>query len=345
MATRARSPYTASDEARRRGLRSTGLSPVPEAGARDGMEAASHTFYSRSAWARLRSAVPLTLDDGDLARLRGANEPISLTEVEEIYLPLTRLINLHIGAARGLARVTDDFLGRPAGRRPYVLAIAGSVAVGKSTLARVLRALLSRWPDHPKVDLVTTDGFLQPTATLQERGLLGRKGFPESYDIRRMIEFLLEVRATGRGTAPVYSHLRYDIVAGEEERVDQPDILIFEGLNVLQIGAASAGNAPYTASDFFDLSLYIDADPADIERWYTERFMTHQATTFRDPRSYWHHFADIGREEALGHARRLWRDINARNLSENILPSRPRADLVIRKGADHRVEALWMRRL
>jgi type I pantothenate kinase len=316
---------------------------VPESGS--AMDPASHTYFSRSAWSRLRSAVPMTLTEADLQSLRGANEPISLTEVEEIYLPLTRLINLHIGAARGLARVTDDFLGRPAGKRPYVLAIAGSVAVGKSTLARVLRALLSRWPDHPRVDLITTDGFLYPTATLEERGLMARKGFPESYDIRRMIDFLLEVRSTGRATAPVYSHLAYDIVPGEEERVDRPDILIFEGLNVLQLGASAAANQPYTASDFFDLSLYVDAEVGDIERWYTERFMTHQATTFRNPDSYWHHFAGISRDEALAQAHRLWSEINARNLTDNILPSRPRADLVIRKAHDHRVRELWMRRL
>lgn len=310
-----------------------------------GMDPASHTYFSRSSWSRLRSAVPMTLTEAELGTLRGFNEPISLTEVEEIHLPLTRLINLHIGAARGLARVTDDFLGRPAGRRPYVLAIAGSVAVGKSTLARVLQALLSRWPDHPRVDLVTTDGFLYPTATLEERGLMARKGFPESYDIRRMIDFLLEVRSTGRGTTPVYSHLSYDIVPGEQEWVDRPDILIFEGLNVLQLGASSAANAHYTASDFFDLSLYIDAGVDDIERWYTERFLRHQATTFRDPRSYWHHLAEIGHDEARAAAHKLWTDINARNLTENILPSRTRADLVIRKGADHRVQDLWMRKL
>jgi type I pantothenate kinase len=327
------------EAARVRALSATNVDNGPE------MDPASHSFFSRTAWSRLRSAVPLTLTETDLARLRGANEPISLSEVEDIYLPLTRLINLHVGAARGLARVTDDFLGRPAGKRPFVVAIAGSVAVGKSTLARVLRALLSRWPDHPRVDLVTTDGFLYPTSTLEERGLMQRKGFPESYDIRRMIDFLLEVRSTGSGTTPVYSHLAYDIVPGEVERVERPDILIFEGLNVLQLGASSAANAPYTASDFFDLSLYIDAAAADIERWYTERFMTHQATTFRNPDSYWHHLADVSREEAQTKAKALWADINMRNLIDNIQPSRARADLVIRKGADHRVQHLWMRRL
>ena len=293
----------------------------------------------------MRSAVPLTIDETDLVRLRGANEPFSLVEVEEVYLPLTRLINLHIGATRGLARVTDDFVGRPARRRPYVVAIAGSVAVGKSTTARVLRALLSRWPDHPSVELVTTDGFLLPTATLIERDLMRRKGFPESYDIRRMIEFLREVRATGRGRLPVYSHLAYDIVPGQWQEVDQPDILIFEGLNVLQIGAGLHASTTFTATDFFDLSLYIDADPVNIARWYTERFMTHQATTFHDPASYFHHMARATEAESRRLADNLWTEINAVNLTENILPSRPRADVVLRKGGNHSVEELWLRRL
>lgn len=310
------------------------------------MDRATHTRFTRRQWAALRSAVPLTLDERDLARLRGANEPISLDEVEEVYLPLTRLINLHVGAARGLARVTDDFLGRPAGRRPYVVAIAGSVAVGKSTTARVLRALLSRWPDHPSVDLVTTDGFLFPTAVLEERGLMGRKGFPESYDVRRMIQFLSDVRATGQGSSPVYSHHAYDIVPDAAQQVDAPDILIFEGLNVLQIGAGPhAPTAAFTASDFFDLSIYIDADEADIARWYEERFMLLQRTAFQDPGSYFHRLAHVTEAEARDEARTIWRTVNALNLADNILPGRPRADVVVRKGAAHAVESLWLRRL
>lgn len=289
--------------------------------------------------------MPLTLDQQDLDRLRGANEPISLDEVEQIYLPLTRLINLHVGAARGLARVTDDFLGRPAARRPYIVAIAGSVAVGKSTTARVLRALLSRWPDHPRVDLVTTDGFLHPNAILEGRGQMGRKGFPESYDVRRMIDFLAEVRSVGRGVSPVYSHHAYDIVPGEQIVVDRPDILIFEGLNVLQIGAGPGQHAQFTAADFFDLSIYIDADPADIERWYLERFLLLQQTAFQDPNAYFHRYADLGRDEAQTTAHQIWESVNLLNLTENILPSRPRADLVIRKGTGHRVDELWLRKL
>lgn len=305
----------------------------------------SHTHFSRQAWARLRSAVPLTLDETALAQLRGANEPTSLAEVEEIYLPLTRLINLHVRAAQGLARVTDDFVGRVPARRPYVVAIAGSVAVGKSTTARLLRALLSRWPDHGRVELVTTDGFLYPNAVLEERGLAERKGFPESYDMRRMIRFLADIRSTGRAEAPIYSHHVYDVVEGTTA-IDRPDILIFEGLNVLQIGAGAEGaRQPYTASDFFDLGLYIDAAPADVARWFEQRFMLLRETAFTDPQAFFHPLAVMPEADALAIAHRIWRDVNEANLVENILPSRARADVVVRKGADHRVEGLWLRRL
>lgn len=307
---------------------------------------ASHTHFTRAAWAKLRAAVPMTLDEGDVARLRGANEPTSLNEVEEIYLPLTRLINLHVGAAQRLAHVTDEFLTRPAIRRPYVVAIAGSVAVGKSTTARLLRALLSRWPDHPKVDLVTTDGFLYSNAELGARGLMERKGFPESYDVRRMIQFLADIRSTGRGSAPAYSHHVYDVIADGDVAIDRPDILIFEGLNVLQLGTGpGAPRAPFTATDFFDLSIYIDADPADIARWFQERFMLLRATAFQDPTAFFHRLAVLPEDEAQAIARRIWRDVNEKNLTENILPSRPRADVIIRKGAGHAVDSLWLRKL
>jgi type I pantothenate kinase len=307
---------------------------------------ASHTHFTRADWARLRSAVPLTLDEADLLKLRGTNEPTSLKEVEDIYLPLTRLINLHVNAAHGLARVTDDFLGRPPAKRPYVVAIAGSVAVGKSTTARLLRALLSRWPDTPRVDLVTTDGFLYPNAVLEERGLTERKGFPESYDVRRMIQFLADVRSSGRAEAPVYSHHVYDVIPGELQRIDAPDILIFEGLNVLQIGLGSGGSlSPFTASDFFDLSIYIDADSADAARWFEERFMLLRATAFQDPTAFFHQLAVLPADEASAIARRIWREVNERNLIENILPTRPRADVIIRKSANHAVDSLWLRRL
>ncbi|WCT72548.1 type I pantothenate kinase [Sphingomonas naphthae] len=310
------------------------------------MSPATHSEFQREYWERLRSAVPMTLNEGDLERLRGANEPISVEEVEDIYLPLTRLINLHVGAARGLARVTDDFVGRPARPRPYIVAIAGSVAVGKSTTARVLRALLSKWPDHPKVDLVATDGFLYPSLELEDRGIMHRKGFPESYDVKSMIDFLSSVRATGKGRVPVYSHHAYDRVEGETQLIDQPDILIFEGLNVLQIGAqASIGRAPFTASDFFDLSVYIDAAPGNIARWYEERFQLLRRTAFRDPTAFFHRFSKMPDDQALTFARDIWREVNEVNLVENILPTRARADVVLRKGTDHSVERLWLRRI
>jgi type I pantothenate kinase len=325
-------------------VRDTAPPPEPAAEEPDGVTL-SHTRFSRGDWARLRSAVPMTLDEAALSQLRGANEPTSLGEVEEIYLPLTRLINLHVRAAQGLARVTDDFVGRVPAKRPYVVAIAGSVAVGKSTTARLLRALLSRWPDHGRVELVTTDGFLHPNAVLAERGLSERKGFPESYDMRRMIRFLADIRSTGRAEAPIYSHHVYDVMPGTVP-VEQPDILIFEGLNVLQIGEGLDGApSPYTASDFFDLTLYIDAAPGDVARWFEQRFMLLRETAFTDPRAFFHPLAVMPEEEALAIARRIWRDVNEANLVENILPTRPRADVIIRKGADHRVDALWLRKL
>jgi type I pantothenate kinase len=305
----------------------------------------SHSLFDRPAWAHLRSSVPALLGEAELDRLRGAGEPMSLAEVEEIYLPLTRLINLHVDATRRLARVTDDFVGRPAARRPYVVAIAGSVAVGKSTVARLLRTLLSQWPDHPHVELVTTDGFLYPKDYLQSAGLMQRKGFPESYDLRRMVRFLADVRATGRGRSPIYSHETYDIVPGQFITVNQPDILIFEGLNVLQIGSGRPGPSPaFTSSDFFDLSIYIDAEPADIERWYVDRFLLLKDSAFRSPHSYFHHLADATEAEARAFAEDLWRTVNLLNLEKNIAPTRVRADVVIHKRADHAADRLWLRR-
>ncbi|MBV9840117.1 MAG: type I pantothenate kinase [Sphingomonadaceae bacterium] len=306
--------------------------------------ATSHSIFTRDEWTRLRSSVPLLLDEAELRRLRGANEPMPLGEVADIFLPLTRLINLHFDAAKRTARVADDFLGRPAERRPYVLAIAGSVAVGKSTIARVLQALLSRWPDHPRVDLITSDGFLYPKAQLLAGDLMKRKGFPESYDIRSMIRFLADIRETGRATSPVYSHEAYDIVPGGELVVDQPDILIFEGLNVLQIGSGARPAPAYTASDFFDLSIYVDAEVEDVRSWYLERFLLLQRTAFQRSESYFHHLASASEAEARAYAEELWATINLRNLIENILPSRQRADVVIHKQADHSADRLSLRR-
>ncbi|WP_027135396.1 type I pantothenate kinase [Geminicoccus roseus] len=302
-------------------------------------------MFTREAWAGLRANVPLTLSDEDLAGLRGITDIVSRADVEEIYLPLTRLLNLHVSAARGLTRVTDDFLGRLAIRRPYIIGVAGSVAVGKSTFARVLRALLAKWPDHPTVELVTTDGFLLSTATLEERGLMDRKGFPESYDLPQMIAFLASVRANmPEVQAPIYSHEAYDVLPDRFQTVRRPDILIFEGLNVLQLssGGMNRGGS-VVASDFFDFSIYLDADEADIERWYIERFLVLQRTVFQRPSSYFHHFRNLSESEAVEVARGIWRRVNLVNLRSNILPTRSRASLMMRKRQDHAITQLWLR--
>lgn len=301
-----------------------------------------HNTFSRAEWAALRANTPLSLSDAEVTRLRGVNDRMSLSEVMDVFLPLSRLLNLHVAAARRLAEVRDTFLGRPAGHPPYVIGIAGSVAVGKSTFARVLRAVLACWPDHPQVDLLTTDGFLLPTRVLKERDLMRRKGFPESYDLRRMIDFLTAVKAgAAEVAAPVYSHQTYDIVPGETQVIRRPHILIFEGLNVLQ----APGGSTAVASDFFDFSIYIDAEEDVIESWYIERFLLLQATAFQKPSSYFHHYKDLGRAEAIEVAKSIWSSINLANLNENILPTRDRARLVLHKGADHEVDAVKLRRL
>jgi type I pantothenate kinase len=303
--------------------------------------------FTRDEWARLRAATPLTLTEADLEQLRGINERIALDEVADIYLALSRLLNLYVAASQNLHRVSDTFLGSPAAKVPYVIAVAGSVAVGKSTTARILQALLARWPDHPQVDLVTTDGFLFPNRVLEERGLMERKGFPESYDLRRLVRFLADVKS-GRPevSAPVYSHLTYDIVPGEEQVVRQPDIVIVEGLTVLQTSDGRGGRSPQLfVSDFFDFSLYVDADESDIEQWYLDRFLTLRDTAFADERSFFHHFAALPENEAIEVARGIWRSINGVNLHENILPTRERARLILEKAPDHSVRAVRLRKL
>ncbi len=310
-------------------------------------EYSAYIDFEREEWARLRSSTPLTLSEGDLASLRGVNDQVSMADVEDVYLPLSRLLNLHFRSARGLSGVKDEFLGRLVGNRPYVIAIAGSVAVGKSTFARVLQALLARWPDHPSVSLVTTDGFLYPLAELKERDLLSRKGFPESYDRRRMIQFLADAKAGKRRlTAPVYSHRAYDIVPDECLIIEQPDILIFEGLNVLQpatLDPTSRVAPSLIVSDFFDFSIYVDAAVEHIERWYIDRFLSLQRTVFQNPESYFHHYKDLNTEEATAVARKIWADINMVNLRDNIEPTRERANVVLRKAADHSIESLRLR--
>jgi type I pantothenate kinase len=304
--------------------------------------AAPYLIFTREDWAALRANTPMSLSDAELAALRGVNEPVSIADVAEIYLPLSRLLNLYIVAARGLKGVVEGaFLGRPSAPPPCIIAVAGSVAVGKSTFARVLQAVLGRWPDHPRVDLVTTDGFLHPTRLLEERGLMQRKGFPESYDLRRMLSFLAAVKAGEPALqVPVYSHETYDIMPGRFQTVDRPDILIFEGLNVLQ----AVSGVPAVASDFFDFSIYLDADDTAIEDWYVERFLLLQRTAFQNPASYFRHYKDLAPEAAVEMARSIWRQINLPNLRDNIGPTRERARLVVRKDASHAVEEIWLRR-
>lgn len=301
----------------------------------------------RAAWSRLSAATPLPLTDGDVARLRGLGDPIDLSEVDAVYRPLSRLLNLYVNATGALHAASSIFLGETGARTPYVIGISGSVAVGKSTTARVLRELLARWPETPRVQLVTTDGFLHPNAELERRGLMERKGFPESYDRRALLRFLAAIKA-GRPEvrAPVYSHLTYDIVPGEHVVVRRPDVLIVEGLNVLQPARASAvGESSLAVSDFFDFSIYVDARAGDIRQWYVDRFLSLRETAFAQPESYFHRFASLSDAEAVTTAEGIWDAINAPNLEQNILPTRGRATLVLRKGSDHAVERVRLRKL
>jgi type I pantothenate kinase len=308
----------------------------------DSPNSARYLAFDRDEWADLRAATPLTIRERDLEELRGINEKIDLDEVAAIYLPLTRLINLYVSATQNLHKVSATFLGAMAPKVPYVIGIAGSVAVGKSTFARILQALLARWPDHPRVDLITTDGFLFPNAVLDDRGIMNRKGFPESYDTKALLSFLRDVKSgAAEVTAPVYSHVVYDIVDDERVVINQPDILILEGLNVLQVGSESNE----FVSDYFDFSIYIDAEEADIEQWYIDRFQALRETVFRDPDSFFQHYAHLTDAEAVEMARTIWREINGKNLVENIDPTKSRASLLVKKGADHRVTKVNLRRL
>ena len=313
-----------------------------------GDELSPYRVFSRDEWARLRADTPLTLSGEEVARLQSLNDPISLDEVIAIYLPLSRLLSLYVAATQGLFKATQRFLlAENDGKVPYIIGVAGSVAVGKSTTARILKALTARWPNTPKVDLITTDGFLLSNAELTRLGLMERKGFPESYDTGKLLHFLRDIKAGKRNVrAPLYSHLVYDVVPGEETVVDRPDILVVEGLNVLQPARLPRdGKAIPFVSDFFDFSIYLDADEADLHRWYVNRFLRLRHTAFRDPLSYFRKYAELSEDEAVETANGLWNGINLPNLRENIVPTRQRASLILRKGASHRIEEVALRRL
>jgi type I pantothenate kinase len=310
-------------------------------------ELSPYRIFPRAEWASLRADTPMTLAPEEVTRLRSLHDRLDMTEVEDIYLPLSRLLSLYVAATQRLFRAQQRFLGTEDAKMPYIIGIGGSVAVGKSTTARVLQALLARWPNVPKVDLVTTDGFLLPNAVLERERLMDRKGFPESYDVPALLRFLNDVKAGRRPTrAPVYSHLVYDVMPHTWVEIDRPDILIVEGLNVLQAGRLPRdGKAIPFVSDFFDFSVYLDADEDVLRKWYVERFLALRGTAFSDPKSYFHRYARLSDTEAVETATSIWTRINLVNLHENIVPTRQRADLILRKDESHLVEEVALRRL
>ena len=304
--------------------------------------------FSKTEWAALRADEPMTLTAEDLIRLQSLNDPISLAEAEKVYLPITRLLSFYVEAVQALNEVAGKFLHHHNGEKaPYIIGVAGSVSVGKSTTARILRALLQRWPSSPKVDLVTTDGFLFPNTELEKRGLMERKGFPESYDRGAFLKFLAQIKAGDpHVSVPTYSHLVYDVVQGEEITVDRPNILIVEGLNILQPGDLPKDGKPILfASDYLDFSVYIDAEEPHLRKWYVERFLRLRETAFRDPTSFFHKFSKLDVEEAKALAISIWEQINLPNLRDNILPTRGRADLILTKGLDHTIDKVALRKL
>jgi type I pantothenate kinase len=300
----------------------------------------SYLDFDSNEWAALRANTPLTLTVSDVEKIRGINVALDIEMVEHSFLPLSRLLNLHVQGSRQLATVTDTFLGTPPRPRPFIIGIAGSVAVGKSTISRVMQELLARWPEHPQVELVTTDGFLHPNSVLMERGLMEKKGFPESYDRRSLLDFVARSKAGEEHLeVPVYSHFAYDVLPGETRIISRPDILILEGLNVLQARESGA-----VVSDYFDFSIFVDADVEAIKRWYVQRFITLRDTAFAQPDAYFHRYADLSDEEAEAVASDIWTRINEVNLLENILPTRERASLILRKDFDHSIERVRLRR-
>lgn len=303
--------------------------------------------FSRADWAQLRADTPLTLDARELNELKSLNDRVDMEEVVAIYLPVARLLSLYVDATQQLFHATSRFLGKNGKKVPFIIGMAGSVAVGKSTTARILQRLLTRWPSHRKVDLVTTDGFLLPNAELERQGILNRKGFPESYDLNAMLRFLTDIKAGARQVrAPIYSHLTYDVLTDQQLTIDNPDILLVEGLNVLQAGRPPRdGEAIPYVSDFFDFSIYMDADEEVLRGWYIDRFLQLRSTAFADPKSYFHRYATLSDAEARATANEIWESINLVNLRENVLPTRQRAHLILHKDANHVINEVSLRKL